>query len=68
MNIISATCFSNFRIVFNLIVSKGRNNIESAYRTLESQGIFLRSKQDNQGQGGGMTKSQDQEGDLYTIN
>ena len=54
--------------IFNLIVGKGRNNIESAYRTLESQGIFLRSKQDNQGQGGGMTKSQDQEGDLYTIN
>ena len=54
--------------IFNLIVGKGRNNIESAYRTLESQGIFLRGKQGGQGQGGGMTKSQDEEGDLYTIN
>ena len=54
--------------IFNLIVGKGRNNIESAYRTLETQGIFLRGKQDGQGQGGGMSKSQDEEGDLYTIN
>ena len=47
--------------IFNLIVGKGRNNIESAYRTLESQGIFLRDKKK------GMSKTKDAEGDLYTI-
>jgi len=47
--------------IFNLIVGKGRANIESAYNTLESQGIFLRNKKK------GMSKTKDAEGDLYTI-
>ena len=47
--------------IFNLIVGKGRANIESAYKTLESQGIFLRNKKK------GMSKTKDAEGDLYTI-
>lgn len=47
--------------IFNLIVGKGRANIESAYSTLESQGIFLRDKKK------GMSKTKDAEGDLYTI-
>ena len=47
--------------IFNLIVGKGRANIESAYNTLEAQGIFLRNKKK------GMSKTKDAEGDLYTI-